>query len=165
VCFTPRGQHAAFVARRAGQVPARAGTIVDDSGRVLGRHDGVHQFTIGQRRGLRVSAGQALYVTRIDARTGTVRVGPPAGVLAAGLVAHRPNWLSGQPVAVGAALQIKIRSRFAPTEVTLSESTPQRFVAWASDGLRAVTPGQAAVLYDRGRVVGGGWIERALAAG
>lgn len=164
VCFAPKGQYAAFVARHAGPLARRGGAIVDDSGRVLGQHDGVHRFTIGQRRGLRLSAGRPLYVTAIDPQSATVRVGPRDATVAAGLVAARPNWLTGDPVAQGVRLRMKIRSRFAATQVTISEATAERFVAWAAAGLPAVTPGQAAVLYDGARVVGGGWIERALAA-
>jgi tRNA-specific 2-thiouridylase len=164
VCFAPKGEYAAFVAQYAEGAACQAGVIVDETGRVLGRHDGVHQFTIGQRRGLGVNAGQPLYVTHIDAQTRTVRVGPRAATRAAGLVAAHPHWLGGDPAPQGARLSLKIRSRFAPATVTLGESTRQRFVAWAADGLPAVTPGQAAVLYERERVVGGGWIERALPA-
>jgi len=165
ICFAPKGEYARFVARYAGKrAQPLTGAIVDDAGQMLGTHDGIHQFTIGQRRGLRLSAPQPLYVTAIDAQTGTVRVGARAATLAAGLRATRPNWLTDGPVPVGARLRIKIRSRFAATPVTLGAVTGDGFEAWASDGLPAVTPGQAAVLYDDARVVGGGWIERALTA-
>jgi tRNA-specific 2-thiouridylase len=162
ICFVSTAGYAAFVAEHANGRTGRAGHIVDTDGRIVGSHDGVHRFTVGQRRGLGVSSAAPLYVTDIDAATGTVRVGLRAATLAAGLVAAQPNWLSGLPVARGARLRMKIRSRFAPTEVTIDESTSERFVALSAQGLPAVTPGQAAVLYDRDRVVGGGWIERAL---
>ncbi len=165
VCFAPRGEYATFVTRWAGDRRPQAGAIIDEAGQVVGRHAGVHQFTVGQRRGLGLSGGEALYVTGIDAETATVRVGRRAATVAAGLLAQQPNWLSGAPAAPGARLRIKIRSRFTPAEVKLGESTPERFVAWAERGLPAVTPGQAAVLYDGERVVGGGWIARGLAAG
>ena len=162
ICFVPPGGYAAFVAANTRGTPSRAGHIVSADGAVVGRHDGVHQFTVGQRRGLGVSGGTPLYVTEIDAASGTVRVGPRASTLAPGLVAARPNWLGGTPVASGARLHMRIRSRCAPVEVVIDESGPERFVARASQGLPAVTPGQAAVLYERERVIGGGWIERAL---
>jgi tRNA-specific 2-thiouridylase len=164
VCFAPRGEYAEFVARYSGQPAERSGAIVDARGQVLGQHGGIHRFTIGQRRGLGVQAPQPLYVTGIDARTGTVRVGPRAATVATGLVARRVNWLTGLPVAEGAGLRVKIRSRFAATDVTIAAASRDAFVAVAPRGLAAVTPGQAAVLYDRERVVGGGWIERALSA-
>jgi tRNA-specific 2-thiouridylase len=165
ICFAPKGQYADFVARYAGSAAqSKAGAIVDDAGHTLGAHGGIHQFTIGQRRGLGLSAPQPLYVTAIDADSGTIRVGARAATLAAGLRATRPNWLTDGPVAAGMRLRVKIRSRFAATPVTLGETTAESFEAWARGGLPAVTPGQAAVLYDDDRVVGGGWIERALPA-
>ena len=163
ICFAPPGEYADFVARYAGGAArAKAGAIIDAAGQVLGRHEGIHHFTIGQRRGLRLSAPQPLYVTAIDAQTGTVQVGPRRATLAAGLRATRPNWLTDGPVPTGKRLRMKIRSRFAATPVTLGAATADGFEAWAADGLPAVTPGQAAVLYDEERVVGGGWIEHAL---
>jgi tRNA-specific 2-thiouridylase len=164
VCFVPQGHYAAFVERYAGWPAAPQGTIVDGSGRVLGRHDGIHRFTVGQRRGLGVSSAEPLYVTRIDAESGTVRVGPRAAILAPGLIAGGARWLCGTPVSPGTRLHMKIRSRFSPTQVTISDATADTFVARADAGLPAVTPGQAAVLYEGRRVIGGGWIERALEA-
>jgi tRNA-uridine 2-sulfurtransferase len=161
VCFVPKGEYAAFVSRHADAARSRRGPIVDDGGRVLGEHDGIHRFTVGQRRGLGVIGREPLYVTAIDPATGTVRVGGRAATLAGGLVAARVNWLARAPVA-GMRLQVKIRSRFAPTGVTICDATSHTFAAVAEAGLPAVTPGQAAVLYDGERVVGGGWIERAL---
>jgi tRNA-uridine 2-sulfurtransferase len=162
VCFAPAGEYAAFVATHGAGTGGRGGAIVDGEGRLLGRHDGVHRFTIGQRRGLGVSAAQPLYVTAIDAHSGTVRVGPRAATLAGGLVAERPNWLGPKWPEAGQRLRLKIRSRFAPTEVTIEAAGADGFVARSPEGLAAVTPGQAAVLYDGERVVGGGWITRAL---
>jgi len=165
ICFAPKGQYADFVARYAANgVEPKGGVIIDDIGKVIGTHDGIHQFTIGQRRGLGISAAQPLYVTAIDAQTGSVRVGARAATLAAGLRATRPNWLTDGPVPAGTRLRMKIRSRFAATPVTVGAATVEGFEAWAADKLPAVTPGQAAVLYDDERVVGGGWIERALSA-
>jgi tRNA-specific 2-thiouridylase len=165
VCFVPKGEYAGFVAQRAaGSAAPVSGVIVDHAGRMLAHHDGVHQFTIGQRRGLGLSAGTPLYVTAIDAESGTVRVGPRAATVSAGLVARRANWLGGMPVPRGTRLQVKIRSRFAATFATISEATADGFELYADDGLPAVTPGQAAVLYRGEQVVGGGWIERPLHA-
>jgi tRNA-specific 2-thiouridylase len=164
ICFVPPGGYAGFVAQQAGRTADRPGHIVGSDGAVVGRHDGVHRFTVGQRRGLGVSGGAPLYVTGIDAATATVRVGPRAATLAPGLVAARPNWLGGKPVALGSRLHMKIRSAGEATEVVIDESTAERFVARSAQGLRAVTPGQAAVLYHGDQVVGGGWIERPLPA-
>ncbi|MBI3784121.1 MAG: tRNA 2-thiouridine(34) synthase MnmA [Deltaproteobacteria bacterium] len=161
ICFAPKGDYASFVERHARR-QAAAGVVVDREGKVLAQHDGVHRFTIGQRRGLGISASEPLYVTEIDAAAQRVRVGSRAEIVATGLVATRVNWLQPLLPSVGGSFQVKIRSRFAPVEVTLERATEQEFAALAPQGLAAVTPGQAAVLYDRERVVGGGWIERAL---
>ncbi len=163
VCFAPKGEYAAFVARHAGERRPVAGVVTDESGRVVARHDGVHQFTIGQRRGLGVSAATALYVTAIDAQTGTVRVGPRSATVATGLVAGEVNWLADAPVAAGTRLHVKIRSRFAAASATVTTASAHAFEIRADEGLPAVTPGQAAVLYRGEQVIGGGWIERALA--
>jgi tRNA-uridine 2-sulfurtransferase len=162
VCFAPKGDYAGFVERYTTAGGRRSGVIVDESGQLVGHHDGIHQFTVGQRRGLGLNEGRPLYVTRIDAHSGTVYVGPRTATLAAGLRAQRVSWVGGSPAPEGAQLGVKIRSRFAATPVTLRAASADSFVAWAATGLAAVTPGQAAVLYDGARVVGGGWIERAL---
>jgi tRNA-specific 2-thiouridylase len=160
VCFVPRGGYAAFVERHASAVPARGGSIVDADGQVVATHDGVHRFTIGQRRGLGVAGGEPRYVTAIET-DGTVRLGNAAQVVAAGLVADGANWLAPPP-ATGARVSVKIRSRFAPQAVRIVQADPSGFAVVADDGLRAVTPGQAAVLYDGDRVLGGGWIRAAV---
>ncbi|MFQ5667160.1 MAG: tRNA 2-thiouridine(34) synthase MnmA [Candidatus Binatia bacterium] len=163
VCCAPKGAYAGFVARYAGEQGRPAGgSIVDATGAVLGTHDGIHRFTIGQRRGLRLSASQALYVTGIDPQTGTVHVGARRATLAQGLRATHPNWLADGPVPAGTRLQVKIRSRCAPAAVTVEEASADGFALRADGPLPAVTPGQAAVLYDRQRVVGGGWIAGTL---
>jgi tRNA-specific 2-thiouridylase len=168
VCFAPKGDYAAFVARYAAERSPAAGltpgAIVDESGAVLAQHRGIHQFTIGQRRGLRLNAGRPLYVTAIDARTGVVRVGPRAATVATGLVARDVHWLAGAPVGRGRRCSVKIRSRFPATPVTVRTASRDGFELYAEAGLPAVTPGQAAVLYDGDQVMGGGWIERALHA-
>jgi len=160
VCFAPRREYVRFVAARA---PALAGgDVVDGDGRILGHHEGIHQFTVGQRRGLGLGGGQPYYVTGIDADRREVRVGSRAETAAAGLTATQAVWTSGAPPANGSALQIKIRSRFAPSPVRVESASSDRFSVRADGGLAAVTPGQAAVLYDGDRVIGGGWIERAI---
>jgi tRNA-specific 2-thiouridylase len=162
VCFVPRGGYAAFVERRAAAVPLRSGAIVDADGSVVGTHGGVHRFTIGQRRGLGIAGGTPRYVAGIDA-DGTVRLGDAGAVVAAGLVADAPNWLAPPP-APGTRVAVKIRSRFAPQPARVVRADADGFAVVADDGLRAVTPGQAAVLYAGERVLGGAWIRAALEA-
>jgi tRNA-uridine 2-sulfurtransferase len=160
VCFAPRREHVSFVAQRAGKLPP--GDIIDENGRMLARHDGIHQFTIGQRRGLGLSQGRALYVAEIDSTSHRVRVGPREATQAGGLIARSVVWSGSRRPECGSQLSVKIRSRFAPTPVRVEEAAASSFTVTAAGGLVAVTPGQAAVLYDGDAVVGGGWIERAL---
>lgn len=162
ICFAPKGQYADFVARRAGASVAAPGQIVDREGRQVGKHDGIHGFTVGQRRGLGLSGTEPLYVTAIDPESRRVTVGTRADVVAGGLVARDPNWLIPDRIGRGTRLQLKIRSRFAATPAVVTRADSGGFSVTCDDGLPAVTPGQAAVLYDGPRVVGGGWIERAL---
>jgi len=122
----------------------------------------VHRFTIGQRRGLGLGfGGEPRYVISIDGRSGAVRVGDRSELLSTGLVATGANWLGPTPQP-GEHLMLKIRARFAPQSAVVGRADRDEFTVVADRGLPAVTPGQAAVLYDGDRVVGGGWIERAL---
>lgn len=162
VCFVPRNAYAGFVERHSSNVPLRPGEVHDVSGGVLARHAGVHRFTIGQRRGLGLAGGgKPLFVTEIDGRTGVVRVGSRETAQSDGLVARDVNWLAPPPPR-GSRVTVKIRSRFAPEAVRLTALEPAGFTVVSDGRLSAVTPGQAAVLYDGERVLGGGWIARAL---
>lgn len=163
VCFVPRAGYAEFVERHASATPLRSGSVVDVDGRVLATHAGVHRFTIGQRRGLGIAGGAPRYVTAIDAASGTVQLGPAAAVHAAGLVADGANWLATPP-APGTRVAVKIRSRFAAQPARIVRADAAGFALLADAGMRAVTPGQAAVLYDGERVLGGGWIRAAVQA-
>ena len=162
VCFAPRGAYATFVEQQESRVPLRAGSVTDTSGRVVAQHQGIHRFTIGQRRGLGIGlGGPAQYVTAIDANAGVIQVGPSEHLLSPGLVAAGVNWL-GPPPRPGDAVTIKIRSRFPPQPAVVHRVTSDQFTVVAEHGLRAATPGQAAVLYDGERVLGGAWISCCL---
>lgn len=165
VCFAPPGSYAAFVEQYPSTEPIRSGSIVDADGTELGRHAGIHQFTIGQRRGLHLGdGGPPRYVTAIDASAGVVRVGGRDTVLQRELTVRAVNWLAPKPQR-GDELLVKIRSRFSPEPVVVSAVGDDWFALDAVGSLRAPTPGQAAVLYAGERVVGGGWISRVGAAG
>ena len=157
LCF---GDPAALVrARAAGGV---AGEVVDDAGRVLGRHDGIERFTIGQRRGLGIAAGSPLYVRAIDGPTSRVTVGatPPR---ARALIARDWNWTSA-PAREGETVLAQVRYRHRPlaARVTVHGESHAVRVEFP-EPVVAVAPGQAIVLYRRDEVLGGGWIERAEA--
>ena len=150
ICFVPDGDYAAVV-RRVRPEAARGGDIVDRDGRVLGRHRGLIHFTVGQRRGIEIG-GQAepLYVVRLEPETGRVVVGPRRALAVRGARLSGLNWL-GEAQRDG--LTVKVRS--------MSRPAPARF---DGDALHfdapeyGVSPGQAAVIYDGERVLGGGWI-------
>jgi tRNA-specific 2-thiouridylase len=159
ICFVPNNDYAAFVTRELESVPA-AGVITDTAGRVLGRHDGVHRYTIGQRKGLRLSASEPLYVTDISATDARITVGSRADLERVSFEVESVNWVSGEtPTApIRTSVQIRHRHEPAPAVVTPSADGGAQVVFDAPE--RAITPGQAAVFYDGDEVVGGGWIAR-----
>ena len=158
ICFVPDGEYATFVARHASS-PQRSGAIVDQSGQRLREHDGIHRFTIGQRKGLGVATGTPLYVLRIDADSGDVTVGARDQLERASFTASELNWISVPPPAtwLPCAAQIRHRHRAASGRVRALADGRAEFEF--DDPQPAITPGQAAVFYDGDFVVGGGWID------
>jgi len=156
ICFVAAGAHAEFVGKRA-TVPA--GTIRDLDGQVRGHHDGVHRFTIGQRKGLRLSSPIPLYVVGIDAATSQVTVGPRDALERSTLTASRVNWITGDAPAAPLRAHVKIRHRHADAPATVIALDDNRAQVHFDAPQQAVTPGQAAVFYDGDDVVGGGWID------
>jgi tRNA-specific 2-thiouridylase len=157
VCFVPRGDAAGFVERRAAAGTLRPGPIVDETGREVGRHGGIHRFTIGQRRGLGLGGGPRRYVGSLDPATATVRVVGRDGLGARGLVAREVSWVDGA-LAAEASVAVRIRHRQAPVPAHITAVRDDEVaVAFAGPG-PAVTPGQAAVFYRGEQVLGGGWI-------
>jgi tRNA-uridine 2-sulfurtransferase len=162
ICFVASGDHADFVRRRRAnenhENQETAGDIALADGTVVGRHDGIEGFTIGQRKGLRVAMGEPYYVTRIDASTRQVMIGRREELARSGLSANRVNWLIEPPsTSFRAHVQIRYNSAAAPALVEpLDEG---RFRVHFDDPRYGIAPGQAAVCYDSDRVLGGGWIE------
>jgi tRNA-uridine 2-sulfurtransferase len=157
ICFVPDGDYAAFVASHTPD--ARGGAIVDDRGQTLGMHEGVHRFTIGQRKGLGIATGMPLYVVKIDAESGNVTVGPRSSLERTTLTASGVNWVSidAPSTWLRASAQIRHRHRAAAGRVRALGGHRAEFEF--DDPQAAVTPGQAVVFYDDDVVVGGGWIE------
>jgi tRNA-specific 2-thiouridylase len=157
ICFVPDGDTAGFVAKQLGSVTP--GVISDTSGKALGTHAGIHQFTVGQRKGLGLATGVPLYVVKIDASDNSVVVGGKSELGRATLTASRVNWIAGAPpqTPVRAAAQIRHRHREAPG--ILTPSGADRAEMTFDDPQMAVTPGQAVVFYDGDCVIGGGWID------
>lgn len=154
LCFVPDGDVRGFVARHAGtQLP---GDVVDESGAVLGRHRGVAGFTVGQRRGLGIPGKEPRYVLRVVPETQAVVVGSAERLLRQVLDAHGVSWTvrpPGEPF--DAEVRIRSRHRAAPARVT---PTPSGFRAEFTVPQSAIAPGQAAVVYQADRVIGGGYI-------
>jgi len=162
VCFVPDGDAAGFVERRAPRDAVRPGRIVDVAGRELGRHGGVHRFTVGQRRGLRLGGGARRYVRALDPATATVTVGEDTGPTSRGLVAREVSWTAGMPPTPGTPLAVRIRHRHPVIPARLTAADAGEAKVLFDDAGPAVTPGQAAVFYRDDLVLGGGWIEGAV---
>jgi tRNA-uridine 2-sulfurtransferase len=163
ICFVPNGDYAAFIDsyfKEQGIVPQELrGEIVDRDGHVLGEHSGVHRFTVGQRRGLGIATGEALYVIETQPDSRRVVVGRGEELLRATLTARDVNWISiGEPQRPVRA-RVKIRKKHEAAPATVTALDGGRFEVCFDQPQRAITPGQAAVLYDGDLVLGGGWIE------
>lgn len=156
ICFVASGKHAEFV--RARQNSRSPGEIVTTSGEVVGTHEGIEGFTIGQRKGLRVAMGQPRYVVRIEPASQRVVIGEKHELGRLDLTASRLNWLVDPPAdAFRCEAQIRYNSRAFPAQAECIDDDCLRIVFdHPQDG---VAPGQAVVLYRDDRVLGGGWIE------
>ena len=164
ICFVPNGDYAAFIDgyfKEQEIAPGElAGEIVNRDGKALGEHAGVHHFTVGQRRGLGVAAGEPLYVIATDPETRRVVVGRNPELFRAEVDIAGVNWISISAPAHPIRARVKIRNKHAAAEATLHpSSTPAAVRIRFDQPQRAVTPGQAAVFYDGDLVLGGGWIE------
>ncbi len=161
ICFVPDGDYAAFVKRRAPEED-RSGPIVDAGGRVLGRHDGVHRFTVGQRKGLGVTSRRPLYVLAVESERRTVVVGAPEELDQKALVAREIRWLSIPTPEGRLRAEVRIRYRASDAQASIEPLPGGRVRVDFDSPQRAITPGQAAVFYDGDVCLGGGWIEAAL---
>jgi len=156
ICFVTRGVAADFVALRAPE-RVRAGEVVTTRGEVLGRHDGVHRFTVGQRRGLGFAGPEPRYVVRIEPESARVVVGTAAEASRDEFEVGEASWVSGGPPPEACDLTIKVRHRHEGERGTVLATRDRAHVRLARP-VRGVAPGQAAVFYDGDEVVGGGRI-------
>jgi tRNA-specific 2-thiouridylase len=158
ICFVPDGDYARFLEREQPAL-ATTGAIVNAEGQTVGTHGGVHRFTVGQRKGLGLSAGVPLYVVAIDADKQEVTVGPKDAMARDTLTASQVNWVAGTaPTAwIRGEVQIRHRHQAAPARLRALDDGRAE-VAFDTPQI-AITPGQAAVFYDGDEVVGGGWID------
>ncbi len=157
ICFVPDGDYAAVVDRH---LPAdRSGLIVDTDGRVSGRHDGTHRFTIGQRKGLPAGGREPVFVVSIDAASRVVTVGPRSCLQRTTCEASRVNWIVGGPPDGPRRIAAQIRHRHRPAPATVQPLEPGRARVVFDAAQEAITPGQAVVFYQDDEVMGGGWID------
>jgi tRNA-specific 2-thiouridylase len=163
ICFIPDNNYAGKLEELSPEV-IKTGQIVDSTGKILGQHSGIHNFTIGQRRGVRVAMGMPWYVTKLDAGANTVTLGPSEELIHKSLIASNPNWLIDIPKEPFAA-KIKIRyNHKAVSGMVLPQGDLVKVIF--DQPLRAITPGQAVVYYldtpVGQKVAGGAWIENAI---
>ncbi len=163
ICFVPGGDYKKFLDAYLAEQGSEArldvgGEMVTVDGSVIGEHAGVHNFTVGQRKGLGVATGSPLYVIQINNETRQVVVGPDEELYTRTLRARRVNLISAASIEAPMRVAVKIRHRHAPAPAVLESAGPEEVLVTFDESQRAVTPGQAAVFYDGDVVVGGGWI-------
>lgn len=159
ICFVPNGDYARVVERlRPGALDP--GNIVHIDGRVLGRHDGIIRFTVGQRRGLGIAEGAPLYVVRIDVPSRRIIVGPKHAIMRSRVLVRNVNWLGdGENMPErGIEVMVRLRSAQMPARATVTPDGDGGAVAVLHLPQAGISPGQACVFYDDERVLGGGWI-------
>jgi tRNA-specific 2-thiouridylase len=158
ICFIPDNDYARVV-RQYRPEAFEPGPLLHVDGRLLGTHNGIANFTIGQRRGLRIALGEPAYVAAIDAETRTVRIGPIQSVRRRGLIASGLNWLVDPPAGpVRCGGQIRHMHKAAACVARIEDDG--RLHVLFDEPQTAITPGQAIVLYDQDVLLGGGWIDR-----
>lgn len=164
ICFVPNGDYAAFLSaylKENGVEPqGTRGPIVASDGRTLGRHEGIHHFTVGQRKGLGIATGEPLYVIATDSRARQVVVGRGEELLRERFFAREVNWISIGGIGSPIPAQVKIRHKHSAAAAMLHPTGDAgRVEVVFEEPQRAITPGQGAVFYRGDLVLGGGWIE------
>lgn len=163
ICFVPSNDYRAFLRKRFAQdgTVLPRGKILSTEGKVLGEHEGIAFYTVGQRRGLGISGPQPYYVVEIDAENNNIIVGPRDAVLSDGLYADELNWMSIPDLDAPLRAFVQIRYRHSAVPATIHPDGENRVRIAFDEPQLAVSPGQATVFYDdEERVIGGGWIER-----
>jgi tRNA-specific 2-thiouridylase len=162
ICFIRGGDYKgflrAYLAEQGQTLPDTAGELVTTEGEVIGRHSGIHNFTVGQRKGLGVSAPSPLYVLQVKSSTHQVVVGPDDALRSRTLRARKLNWIAIAGLREPMRAAVKIRHKHEPAMATIERAGEDEVLATFDEPQRAVAPGQAAVFYDGDIVVGGGWI-------
>ena len=161
ICFVPNNDYAGLVRRRSPET-FRSGEFVTAQGQVVGQHEGHQHFTVGQRKGLGVALGYPIYVTHIDPASNRVTVGEKDALMKSTLIARQLNFLSDEIHSAPIRCTAKIRYNHSPQQATASLIDLDTLTVTFDEPQSAITPGQAVVLYQDERVVGGGWIDSAV---
>jgi len=162
ICFVPGGNYKqfldAYLEEQGEALPDTAGELVTATGEVVGSHNGIHNFTVGQRKGLGMATGSPLYVLEIRGEKRQVVVGTGDDLFSRTLRANRLNWIAVEELHTPMRVQAKIRHRHEPAAATVEKSGTDDVLLTFDEPQRAITPGQAVVFYDQDLVIGGGWI-------
>jgi tRNA-specific 2-thiouridylase len=158
LCFVEEGRLPEFVEQREPSV-AKRGEIHDEDGHVVGHHEGLHRFTIGQRGKLGIAMGERMYVKRLDKQNNVVVVAPRPGVMQSECVVSDIHWISGERPDEDIRCEVRPRYRSGGADATVRLSDDRQAVVVFEEPQFALTPGQAAVFYQNGEVLGGGWID------
>ena len=162
ICFVPGGDYKRFIdaylSEQGESLPDTSGELVTTNGEVIGEHSGIHNFTVGQRKGLGVATGSPLYVIQISGAQKQVIVGGDEHLYSRTLRAKRVNLISVEDLNEPIRVTAKIRHRHEPAPATIERAAEDEILITFDEPQRAITPGQAAVFYDGDVVVGGGWI-------
>jgi tRNA-specific 2-thiouridylase len=162
ICFVPGGDYKRFIdaylSDQGEALPDTAGELVTTNGEVIGEHHGIHNFTVGQRKGLGVATGSPLYVIQISGANKQVIVGGEENLYSRTLRARRVNLIAVDDLREPMRVTVKIRHRHEPASAVMERVSDDEVVVTFDEPQRAITPGQAAVFYDGEIVVGGGWI-------
>jgi tRNA-uridine 2-sulfurtransferase len=165
ICFVPDGDYAGFIDRyleaenEQTRLPG-AGEIVDAAGRVIGQHDGIHRYTIGQRRGIGIADERPLYVLSINSNENRITVGPVEELLGTEFTAAGVNWIAFDDPSEPVRAEVRVRYRHTAAAATIFPLSNARVRVVFDEPQRAITPGQATVFYRGDEVLGGGWIVR-----
>ena len=158
ICFISDGDYAAYVSK-LNDLGSQPGDFIDTSGSKLGRHNGTARYTVGQRKGIGISAGYPLFVISKDPVRNTVTLGPEEELFAGGMTVSKVNLIDPEETVTGKTIQVKIRYASKPAEAVITHIVDETARVVFDKPQRAVAPGQSAVFYDGTRVIGGGVID------
>jgi tRNA-uridine 2-sulfurtransferase len=162
ICFVPSGNYVRFIEsylqEQGSALPDDSGEIVSTSGEVLGRHNGLRHFTVGQRKGLGITVGRPMYVVELDRAKNRLVVGEDADLRATSCEVRDVNWITFESPAAPVEAQVRIRNRHEPADAQIESIDKTTARVTFREPQRAITPGQAAVFYSGEKVLGGGWI-------